>query len=113
MGACSLSKYFGIALIPLLLVYTLIRNGKPGWWLFYFLIPLAMIGSYEGAMCALYGHGQSGMPSAMQMRTKHIGPMPCSSKLIGRRLCWWLLCNCSNLRFRCSGAPDFGSWQRS
>ena len=57
VGACSLTKYFGIALIPLLLVYSLVRNGRPGWWLFYFLIPLAIIGLYEGAMHSLYGHG--------------------------------------------------------
>ena len=57
VGACSLAKYFGIALIPLLLAYSLMRNGRPGWWLVYLLIPLAIIGLYEGAMRALYGHG--------------------------------------------------------
>ena len=57
VGVCSLAKYFGIALIPLLLVYSLMRNGRPGWWLVYFLIPLAIIGLYEGAMRSLYGHG--------------------------------------------------------
>lgn len=57
IGACVLAKYFGIALIPLLLVYSLMRNRRPGWWLAYFLIPLAIIASYEVAMRALYGHG--------------------------------------------------------
>jgi 4-amino-4-deoxy-L-arabinose transferase-like glycosyltransferase len=57
VGACSLAKYFGIALVPLLLVYSWVRNGRPGWWLVYLLIPLAIIGLYEGAMRALYGHG--------------------------------------------------------
>ena len=57
VGACSLAKYFGIALIPLLLVYSLMRNGKPGWWLVYLLIPLVIIGLYESAMYSLYGHG--------------------------------------------------------
>jgi 4-amino-4-deoxy-L-arabinose transferase-like glycosyltransferase len=57
VGACSLAKYFGIALIPLLLAYSLVRNGKPGWWLAYLLIPLAIVGIYEGTTRALYGHG--------------------------------------------------------
>lgn len=57
VGACSLAKYFGIALIPLLLVYSLMRNGRPGWWLAYLLIPLAIIGLYEDAVRSLYGHG--------------------------------------------------------
>jgi 4-amino-4-deoxy-L-arabinose transferase-like glycosyltransferase len=57
VGLCSLTKYFGIALIPLLVVYSLMRNGRPGWWLIHFLIPLGIIGLYEGAMRALYGHG--------------------------------------------------------
>jgi 4-amino-4-deoxy-L-arabinose transferase-like glycosyltransferase len=57
VGACSLAKYFGIALIPLLLVYSLMRNGKPRWWWAYLLIPLVVIGLYEGATHALYGHG--------------------------------------------------------
>lgn len=60
ISACSLSKYVGMALIPLLLVYSLIRNGRPGWWLIYFLIPIVIIGFYEYATRALYGHGLVG-----------------------------------------------------
>jgi hypothetical protein len=33
IGVCALAKYFGIALIPLLLVYSLMRNGYPDWML--------------------------------------------------------------------------------
>lgn len=55
--AASLTKYFAIALIPLLLVYSLVRNRRVGWWLVYLVIPLALVGLYEGAMRALYGHG--------------------------------------------------------
>jgi hypothetical protein len=54
---CSLAKYFGIALVPLLLVYTWLRNGRPGLWLLYLLIPLIILGLYEGGAYALYGHG--------------------------------------------------------
>jgi hypothetical protein len=57
VSASSLAKYFGFALIPLLLVYTLNRTGKPGWWLIWFLIPIVVIASYEAKMRSLYGHG--------------------------------------------------------
>jgi 4-amino-4-deoxy-L-arabinose transferase-like glycosyltransferase len=58
MGAAALTKYFGIALVPLLLAYSVARRGKSGWWwLPYLLIPLALVGTYEWATRALYGHG--------------------------------------------------------
>jgi 4-amino-4-deoxy-L-arabinose transferase-like glycosyltransferase len=57
ISACSLAKYFGIALIPLLLVYTWWRKHKPGWWLAWFLVPIAMMGLYEAITRGLYGHG--------------------------------------------------------
>ncbi|HWM24594.1 MAG TPA: glycosyltransferase family 39 protein [Chthoniobacterales bacterium] len=55
--AASLTKYFGIALVPLLLAYSLVRNRRAGWWLVYLVVPLAVMGVYEGAMRGLYGHG--------------------------------------------------------
>jgi 4-amino-4-deoxy-L-arabinose transferase-like glycosyltransferase len=57
IGACSLTKYFGIALVPLLLTYSWVRSGRAGWWLFYLFIPIAIVGLYEWLTYALYGHG--------------------------------------------------------
>ena len=57
ISACALTKYLGIALIPLLLVYSLWRDRKAGAWLAYLLIPVALMGLYEWATRALYGHG--------------------------------------------------------
>jgi 4-amino-4-deoxy-L-arabinose transferase-like glycosyltransferase len=57
IGACSLAKYFGMALIPLLVAYSLSRKGKAGWWLGWFLVPIVMVGLYEAVMRGLYGHG--------------------------------------------------------
>ena len=56
IGAAALTKYFGVALIPLLLVYSLAR-GSGWWWLPCLLIPAAIVGAYEWATGALYGHG--------------------------------------------------------
>jgi len=57
VGASALAKYFGIALVPLLLAYSLMRNKRLGWWLIYLLVPLVILGAYEVFMRSLYGHG--------------------------------------------------------
>jgi 4-amino-4-deoxy-L-arabinose transferase-like glycosyltransferase len=57
IGACALAKYFGIALVPLLLAYSLVRTRKAGAWLVYLAIPVVIMGLYEWASHALYGHG--------------------------------------------------------
>ncbi len=53
----ALSKYFGICLIPLLVVYTLIRQRKLGLWVLILLIPVAILAGYQWATHALYGKG--------------------------------------------------------
>lgn len=57
ISACALAKYLGIALVPLLLAYSLWRSRKLGFWLIYLLIPVLVMGLYEWATRALYGHG--------------------------------------------------------
>jgi 4-amino-4-deoxy-L-arabinose transferase-like glycosyltransferase len=57
-GLSALTKYFGIALVPLLFAYTLARTRGRDWrslpWL---LIPIALAGIFEWATRAFYGHG--------------------------------------------------------
>lgn len=57
MGACVLAKYFGLALIPLVLAYSLARKRRFGWWLACLLIPVAVVLLYEHWTRALYGRG--------------------------------------------------------
>jgi 4-amino-4-deoxy-L-arabinose transferase-like glycosyltransferase len=57
IGVGVLAKYFGLALIPLLLAYSVTRKGKPGWWLVYLLIPVVVVALYEYWTRRLYGHG--------------------------------------------------------
>ena len=57
VAACSLAKYFGIALLPLLLVYSIARKQKSIWWLICLVIPALIIGVYECLTRTLYGHG--------------------------------------------------------
>ena len=57
MSGAALAKYFGIALIPLLLVFTIVKTRRLTWSLLYLLIPIVVMFLYEGAMRASYGHG--------------------------------------------------------
>src|SRR4030095_1660681 len=56
-AAAALTKYFGIALIPLLGVYTLVRERRLTYRLLYLLIPIVIISSYEIITKARYGQG--------------------------------------------------------
>ena len=55
IAACSLTKYFGLTLIPLLLAYSLMERRRIGGWLAYFSIPLLAIAFYQWITQRLYG----------------------------------------------------------
>ena len=58
---CSaLAKYFGVSLIPLLFVYTFIVKRKPGPWIFFLILALVVLMSYEGWTQYKYGVGLLG-----------------------------------------------------
>jgi 4-amino-4-deoxy-L-arabinose transferase-like glycosyltransferase len=52
---CSLTKYFGIALIPLLAAYSLFRYRRLGKWAWYLLIPILALTEYQHWTKAVYG----------------------------------------------------------
>jgi hypothetical protein len=55
IAVCALTKYFGISLIPLLLVYTIMRRRiVSGLWL---LVPVAVLIWYQQWTAGFYGHG--------------------------------------------------------
>jgi 4-amino-4-deoxy-L-arabinose transferase-like glycosyltransferase len=56
-GLCGLTKYFGAALIPLLAVYSLARNGRPTRRLGPLLLPVLMLAGYQLLTWKLYGRG--------------------------------------------------------
>jgi hypothetical protein len=55
--ACSLTKYFGLALIPLLLAFSIFKKRKAGLWLLWLLLPLLAMAGYELWAEHLYGKG--------------------------------------------------------
>jgi hypothetical protein len=52
---CALTKYFGIALIPLLAVYSLARQRRLGSWAWYLLLPILALTGYQHWTKAVYG----------------------------------------------------------
>jgi hypothetical protein len=57
IALCALTKYFGAALIPLLLLYSIARERRIGSWIVYLLLPVAALAGYEYWTKALYGRG--------------------------------------------------------
>jgi 4-amino-4-deoxy-L-arabinose transferase-like glycosyltransferase len=51
-----LTKYFGVALLPLLAVYGTMEKRKLGSWVIGLLLPLAALGAYQWLTRSLYGH---------------------------------------------------------
>src|SRR5690349_18174782 len=56
-AAAALTKYFGVALVPLLAVYTLARHRRVTHQILYLLIPILVIASYEVITKTEYGQG--------------------------------------------------------
>ncbi len=52
---CALTKYFGIALIPLLAAYSLARERRLGSWAWYLLLPILALTGYQRWTKAVYG----------------------------------------------------------
>ena len=57
IALCSVAKYFGMSLIPLLFLYSVIRERRVGWATAYLLVPVVLLGAYQWATHELYGRG--------------------------------------------------------
>jgi branched-subunit amino acid transport protein AzlD len=57
IGICALTKYLGMALLPLLFVYSLMRKRKLGTWALFLLVPIVILAGYQWATYNLYGRG--------------------------------------------------------
>jgi 4-amino-4-deoxy-L-arabinose transferase-like glycosyltransferase len=57
ISGAALTKYFGIVLVPLLVVYTLVRDRRRIMNLVFLLVPLAVLSNYEFVTEEKYGRG--------------------------------------------------------
>lgn len=60
IAICSLTKYFGIALLPLLGTYAIAKKRGPGLWIGALLIPVASLAAYHWITHLMYGRGLLG-----------------------------------------------------
>jgi len=77
-----LSKYFGITLIPLLLLYSLMVKRCMGRWVFFLIIPLVAIGLYQFMTYSLYGKGLLGDAAIYSVSRRLENGMQFSIKLL-------------------------------
>ncbi|HEY3914389.1 MAG TPA: glycosyltransferase family 39 protein [Verrucomicrobiae bacterium] len=54
---CSLTKYFGMCLVPLLLAYSFMLKRRPGRWLLYLCLPVLALAAYQCLTHKAYGRG--------------------------------------------------------
>lgn len=57
MAASALTKYFGAALIPLLVVYSMVQRPGSWRWARFFVLPVLVLAVYQWATAWHYGHG--------------------------------------------------------
>lgn len=57
MMLCIMTKYYGISLIPLLLIYSLFKKKGIGTWAFFLLIPVLTMAVYQWETNIMYGRG--------------------------------------------------------
>ena len=57
IAACALTKYYGVALIPLLLAYSLRKNRRADVTLAYLAVPVFLLALYQKWTHGLYGRG--------------------------------------------------------
>ena len=57
VAVSALTKYFGMSLLPLLLLYGLLRQRRLGTWALWLVLPLAALGGYQWLTHAMYGRG--------------------------------------------------------
>ena len=57
IAGAALTKYFAISLIPLLAVYTVLRDRKITWRLAWLLVPVALLAGYQVWTWQRYGRG--------------------------------------------------------
>ncbi len=68
VAAASLVKYFGMSLLPLVALYSVLRKGRPALWLPPLLVPLIVLAGYQAWTQRLYGLGLLLEPAGYAIR---------------------------------------------
>jgi 4-amino-4-deoxy-L-arabinose transferase-like glycosyltransferase len=68
----SLSKYYGMCLIPLLFIYSLAKKRNLGRWAFFLLIPILALAGYQWLTYTLYGRGLLSIASSYALERQKL-----------------------------------------
>ena len=82
-GVAALTKYFGVAIVPLLFAYSLARTRRIRPWAPFLLLPLAILAAYQWATLALYGRGLAGAAAEYASVLKTHGETALGKGIIG------------------------------
>ena len=70
IAAAALTKYYAVALIPLLLVYSLLRRPRVRWRILYLAIPVVILLVYDAAMGSLYAYSMFSRAGAFALLSR-------------------------------------------
>jgi 4-amino-4-deoxy-L-arabinose transferase-like glycosyltransferase len=79
---CALTKYFGIALIPLVAVYAISQKQRFGQWVFYWLLPIVALALYQWWTFSLYGRGLLSDAFAYSTQFRALASQPLLGKVL-------------------------------
>jgi hypothetical protein len=82
IAICALTKYFGIALLGLLFVYSLVQKRRLGVWGLFLLIPVVILAGYQWVTHALYGRGLLTKAISFATEYRRIGDVGSFSKVV-------------------------------
>ena len=82
VAACALTKYFGMSLLGLLFVYSIVRERKVGKWILFLLIPVIILAGYQLFTYVLYGRGLLSDAASYATRVRWRGNMTFFWKLL-------------------------------
>lgn len=83
IAASALTKYYGIALIPLLAMYALIRLKRFGAWTACLLLPIALLAAYQLWSRAVYGVGLITNATVFAGNAREIYGVPLFERAVG------------------------------
>ena len=69
----ALTKYYGISLVPLLAVFTLVKKRKLGSWVLYLALPILILAVYEWITYAQYGQGLLSSAASFALTARYEG----------------------------------------
>lgn len=83
VAAAALTKYYGIALIPLLALYSILRLKRLGAWAACLAVPIALLGLYQMWGRAVYGMGLLTNATIFAGNARQMYGVPAFEKAVG------------------------------